>query len=281
MRPGLAFQNLTAIIERAFSTDAHTKVESPKYLPELALGMLREFDVVITFSKGHHTNITALECKDYKRPVSIGTVDEFKAKCGDCGVNRGILVSSSGFTKAARKKAASKGIECMTLKEAEADDWLTPAVSLQHRVVYFQRIFYDIAGDEPLAEPFKAYAQDGGEVTFKGLGNFANRIVPGPSDKEIETGQDSYEVGYPGSAGIYIIDATGKRFDPVSLSFLITCTYSREDVPLDLKTYEGGGKSYGIASADAVSGSTKSKLLFVRDEEGLKFGVVPLTKVRP
>jgi hypothetical protein len=48
----------------------------------------------------------AIECKRYRRPVDVGTVDEFAGKLQDLNADRGILYSYSGFTPSAVNRAA-------------------------------------------------------------------------------------------------------------------------------------------------------------------------------
>lgn len=48
-------------------------------------------------------------------------------KCKDTGINRGVIVSSKGFYKTARTKAAHLGIECLQFDRVDSFDWLVPS----------------------------------------------------------------------------------------------------------------------------------------------------------
>jgi hypothetical protein len=57
------------------------------------------------------------------KSVRIESVEAFQTKCKDTGVNSGIIVSSKGFYKTARRKAQHYGICCLTLDEVTAFSW--------------------------------------------------------------------------------------------------------------------------------------------------------------
>lgn len=63
--------------------------------------------------------LTIVEVKRYRRPnlVSVGTVRELLGSLTAAGAERAILVSSSGFTKAAQAAAANWPVELMTLED--------------------------------------------------------------------------------------------------------------------------------------------------------------------
>ena len=107
-----------ATLERAL-TGSKVVVESPKRIRDTVTGKKREHDVVLTVQAGHHTTLFAIECRDRSRAVGIEAVEAFSTKCRHTGV-QGVIVSSTGFTDAALKKAKHYGIRCLDLKTAQS-----------------------------------------------------------------------------------------------------------------------------------------------------------------
>lgn len=123
LRPGEKLQRLVKAIEEALSGDEHTTIESPAFVADRKTGALREHDVLIIRRTPHRTFVTAIECKDHSRPVGITIVEAFKTKCDDTGIDKGVIVSSRGFTATASQKAKIFGIDCLTLEQANLQEW--------------------------------------------------------------------------------------------------------------------------------------------------------------
>ncbi len=78
-------------------------------------GATNEFDVFYQFQ---HLNIeckVAIECKDWKSPVSVGEVRDFAAKIEDIGMGQviGVMISKSGYQDGALKYAETSGIKVL------------------------------------------------------------------------------------------------------------------------------------------------------------------------
>lgn len=59
MRKGRYLEKLVAYLERHFAANDSVAVESPKRLRDKSTGQLREHDVVLTITSGHHTVLVA------------------------------------------------------------------------------------------------------------------------------------------------------------------------------------------------------------------------------
>lgn len=89
-------------------------------------GVKRQVDIWLSVTVGGRHELTvAVECRCYEKPLGIKDVDAFYGFLDDVGANKGVLVSSSGFTDGAKKRADNSTIELqvLTLEEAEAFDW--------------------------------------------------------------------------------------------------------------------------------------------------------------
>jgi hypothetical protein len=124
VKTGKTLEILVTYIEKALANKEQVTVNTRKRLPDRTTGRLREHDVVLTLTQGHHEMVIAIECRDHSRPITVNQVEGFWAKCQDTGVALGIIVSSKGFYRSARQKATHLGIRCLDLEEAAAFDWL-------------------------------------------------------------------------------------------------------------------------------------------------------------
>lgn len=65
---------------------------------------------------------TAIECKNYKRAVSIGDVRNFARKIENIGF-KGLMVAQNGFSVNAVKEASADHIDLIKIREPENKDW--------------------------------------------------------------------------------------------------------------------------------------------------------------
>lgn len=119
------FQELVARFIRVIQPYNARVVESK--MAELpAIGEICEIDVVTDAEFERHTMRIAIEAKDRKHKLSRDQMDEICGKfltAGSPVVDKVIVVSRKGFSKAAQKKAEINGIELWTLDEFENADW--------------------------------------------------------------------------------------------------------------------------------------------------------------
>lgn len=89
-----------------------------------AAGKERDVDVTVTFAddRGEAWAFKAFEVKDEKSPLDVTTVEQLYAKLNDMpSVTHRAIVSSSGFSDGARRKAEYHGVELYALER-----WTTP-----------------------------------------------------------------------------------------------------------------------------------------------------------
>lgn len=103
----------------------------------------REFDIVAKAKLFGAEVATAIECKDHKRPLDISFVDGFESKLRDTPICNGVIVSRSGFTKNAIKKARNLGIQLYRLDEtANFSDQVLDQIPVYVRVLDFENMVY-------------------------------------------------------------------------------------------------------------------------------------------
>lgn len=73
-----------------------------------------------------------VECKCFTDPVDVGVIDSLIGMRDDLGAATARIVSASGFTEGAKKRAKKAGIVCQTLKYTDAEsrrieaEWYSP-----------------------------------------------------------------------------------------------------------------------------------------------------------
>lgn len=108
------FEHLVAAIHKAADQGANVRWN------EKING--RQFDVVIRFKKGMYDYVTIVECKDYKKPVSVEKIDALVTKARDVGANNVIMASSSGFQSGAKETAKRHSITLLNISDSDTTD---------------------------------------------------------------------------------------------------------------------------------------------------------------
>jgi hypothetical protein len=65
----------------------------------------RQLDVTIRAIVAQYKVLIVVECKDEARPIDVGTMGEFASLLRDVKANKGVMISTSGFTPAAVEMA--------------------------------------------------------------------------------------------------------------------------------------------------------------------------------
>lgn len=115
------FQRLVLLISRSLAGDA--RVVQSAMLADKDTGEQREVDVLIsTAASGYEFNI-AIEVVARGRRADVPWVEYIHSKSSSLPIDKVVLVSQSGFTSPALKKAKVYGFEALTIEEALATDW--------------------------------------------------------------------------------------------------------------------------------------------------------------
>lgn len=116
MKQGKTLEQLEKAIQEHLNSRSNNAVKSNAFLID-ACGIEREIDVLV-FPKGHKESGIAFECRDHKRKVGLFDIDSFIAKYNDLPqIKKVIVVSTSGFTKDARKKGMRHNIGLHTIND--------------------------------------------------------------------------------------------------------------------------------------------------------------------
>lgn len=107
---GKPYENVVALIGEALHPGASVEVGEWIDGPDGE----REVDVSIKGVIDGQGTFIFLECKDWKKDVGIESIDALDSKRQDLAADRTIIVSNSGFTSGALRKANRKSIMCMS-----------------------------------------------------------------------------------------------------------------------------------------------------------------------
>jgi hypothetical protein len=80
----------------------------------------RQVDVLIKSATGPFELTTIIDCKDYKRKVTVTQVNAWHDVMVDVNASKGALVSRNGFSNTAVHKAKRQGIDLFTLNNLDA-----------------------------------------------------------------------------------------------------------------------------------------------------------------
>ena len=121
---GKEFEALVAQVYRSLNDENVTFKEDVK--EETDDGEERQIDVLAVEASPPHRVIKGIEAKDEKRSMDLSKFDSIFGKFhrGEGLVPKVAIVNRNGYSQEVVKKAAKYGFELLTLKEAEAFDWL-------------------------------------------------------------------------------------------------------------------------------------------------------------
>ena len=113
---GILLEQVVAILHKAEGV----KVETNVFLPPKSgdQSRRREVDVLLTSDVAGYTVRVAIQCKNYKKPITVGQIDEFIGLLKDVGIpyQHGIIVSVHGYQAGAIKRAKEEGIKTLVLE---------------------------------------------------------------------------------------------------------------------------------------------------------------------
>ena len=131
----------------------------------------RQLDVTIRASVAQYKILIVIECKDEARPIDVGTMGEFASLLRDVKANKGVMISSSGYTSAAIEMARAQGIDTRTYLDTESVDWKSevtiPVLLTRTKLDSWRVRFSSIPGFQwgtPTDIPFpfiETFAEDG------------------------------------------------------------------------------------------------------------------------
>lgn len=121
-------------------------------------GVNHQIDVLASHSDGIHSYKTAIECKYLKDKVQKDTIAKLAEILEDAKIEKGVVVSKSGFTQDTETFAKYKNIDLVELREPVDEDWegRVKDIDLRIRVltprIYDYKFIREHANDEDESE---------------------------------------------------------------------------------------------------------------------------------
>ena len=85
----------------------------------------RQIDISIRVRVAQYPVLIIVECKDHLRPIDVAELGAFVTLRDDVRANKGVMISTSGYTPAAIEMARAHGIDTRTYIDTESQDWKT------------------------------------------------------------------------------------------------------------------------------------------------------------
>lgn len=113
---GILLEQIVAMLHKSEGVKVETNVFLlPKSGDE---SRKREVDVLLTSDVAGCPVRVAIQCKNYKKPITVGQIDEFIGLLKDVGIpyQYGIVISVHGYQSGAIKRAKEEGIKTLVLE---------------------------------------------------------------------------------------------------------------------------------------------------------------------
>jgi len=121
MKPGLEYELF--IFEKLERLYPNAEVRHDDHIVGSESGISRQIDVSVRQRVADEDVLYIVSCKDTASPADITVIGEFSAVIQDVKASKGFLLCSSGFAKTNYRYAQSKGIELLTIEDAQSDRW--------------------------------------------------------------------------------------------------------------------------------------------------------------
>jgi len=133
VRKGRDLEILVALLEDSLGPSG-IEINSPDYIPDKDTGENREVDVSLRGKIGSFEVLAIIECRKRKEIPDVRWIEEVDGKRKSVCAHKAMVVSSSGFTVPAQRKANSLNIELRTLDKIDAEgikQWFNCRVGTQ------------------------------------------------------------------------------------------------------------------------------------------------------
>lgn len=224
MKAGKALEQLVGIIQEHRKENPDVKVIRNAKLINRS-GNIREIDVLVQGKWNGEDMSIAFECKDYTRKITEQTIDAFATKIRELPqVNKGIIVTTTGYTKGAQKEAKSHNIGLYLIDDIPLDEIIYSSIFYGVRVLA-EPLFNDLKAhfiaDEPNIEVESdariRYADNDEEVNlikaiFSAI--FTLKVEYKLAAKYMELGKKAYVtmLKITPNRELYIADVRGRKY---------------------------------------------------------------------
>jgi len=157
---GKILETIVTMLEQSLSDDPNVSIKTNHKLPD-SDGIKREIDIFIETIRSKRIFRIAIECKNYKSPISLEKIDSYIIKCKKLKIDRAIFVTTSNYQKGAIKRAENENIDLLILKNEKLSkeniqsNFNIKKLNILNKEYRFVNILVEIHEDEKIRGLYK------------------------------------------------------------------------------------------------------------------------------
>lgn len=275
-RKGRELEKLVEALE-LYLAGKNVSIESPGFVEDRVTGQKREIDVLLTSGQGHHKQLTAFECKDWKAKVGSPEVEAFVTKTKDLKINKAIIVSSNGFASNAVEKASFYNISCLDMEELERFDWLLTDRFHKIQKHIIKNNWQINTDDESIKKVVNSKLMHSSGIEFTSELMTANALeyLKTIDDQDLEADRIyRHLVNYNPREFIIIDEDTGSHYQASECKLYLEFELKVEELPIKLVQYGDVTENNEVARAAVaeikINDDTAGHIMFVEQDDGSK-----------
>lgn len=262
-----AFQRLVTLLTATLA--GHAKVSESAMLSDRVTGEPREVDVLVVASTATYQVTLGIEVIAWGRPADTPWIEKMRAKHENLPTDKLILVSESGFTGPAKRKAEFYGIETLTIDEACKADWPLIAALEETGVFAVSTIDFDVSAICQLEDGSVEQIPVPGQTSLptangpKTMDSFVRAILERNEVREVVytnmkgKHEQEFWLSYTEPDGLWKLDHDGKTAQVTELRIGLKVLQSTSPVRF------ASGKFRAVPFVSGVSTADKVPLQFV------------------
>lgn len=248
------FEKLAYEIQKELAPNAEVKFDDK--ILGVDSGVSRQIDISIRQNIGQMPMLVVMDCKDFKDTVDVKEMEAFAGAVRDVRADKGVMISSNGFTPAAINIARDHRIDTCRLIDTESIDWkayvtvpvflrrtLVSSVSLELRNmlrVPMSAMYW------PISKGYRIFSENG---DF--LGTVRSLLASKWNNSEIEREPGTKEV-LIGERVIWEVEEERILID-ILVHIVVERAYYLGQVPVSLRGFEDWQKDKAIITKRIIS----------------------------
>ncbi len=256
------------------------KVSESAMLSDMDTGESREVDVLISSKEAEYEFLISVEVVEWSRKADVPWVEKMIQKHERLPTNKLVLISKSGFTKHALRKARAHGVEPLELEPALNVNWdlatkLIGGGGFQLLDINWKCTILPTGSEEWITPKNSDLIQLPDQESPLKIGAFAQHLVNLPlTGKTIfdhleKNSEEDFHIVFTQNGSEYV-DGNGSRIEIDQLCINMKANLANN--PFEFSTRSLKGNSFGVGEAI----DTESKFCFAIKEgpDGRTTGVV-------
>ncbi|TMU54811.1 restriction endonuclease [Flagellimonas algicola] len=298
-RKGRKLELLVKFLE-SIELPGNATVTSPDYIEDKDTGQPREVDISIRCKVGTIPLLIVLECRDRKAIQGTPWVEEVIGKVNSINADKAVLISSSGFSEPAKKKAKLNGLVLRNFEDINQEDvasWFKAEVmTLTYKRYELTKVSIDLYKGEEISdedkENMKQYltaspidkiyrTNPTGELVS--LNNIFWNSIPENFFDSISVGKENWDFknfkfNFTNRSSCYQLVADGRHIDIKTITLNTYCWRDLMEIPVSRLfkyTKEDGVILYdGVEFKLDIDGFTKKLVIANVEDEAKQYRII-------